>query len=93
MTDLDKIKAEIQQYGMSWVRQQPADPELTPEDVTVPRVQAHFGFHESKTAKDWLIRNGFIEGFDAIDRNNRNRHVKVWVKGKGESMMTPPVDE
>lgn len=83
MSDINKIRDEIQQYGMTWVRQQAGVPDLDPDDVTAPRIQECFGFIDHKTAKKWLREHGFVEDHDAIDRDNHNRIVRVWVRKGG----------
>lgn len=80
MSEADDIRAEVEQYGMDWIRQQAVDPWLEENDVTIPRVMEHFKFKDNKTAKAWLKEHGFTQSHMAIDRESNNRHVQVWKK-------------
>lgn len=77
--DIDKIKFEIEQYGMEWVKNQPVEPMLTESDITVSRVMAVRGYKDPKTARKWLRENGFSESHMARYPDN-NRLVMVWGK-------------
>jgi len=80
--DIDKIKSEIEQYGMEWVKNQPVEPMLTESDITVSRVMAVRGYKDPKTARKWLRDNGFSESHTARDPDN-NRLVMVWRRKEG----------
>lgn len=76
--DMNKIRSEIEQYGMEWVKSQPMEPMLTESDVTISRVMAVRSYKDPKTARAWLQENGFAESHKARDPNNNNRLVTVW---------------